>query len=89
MGSSYFQGNLSYSHGTIGDPLIDLAAGDTFFEFPLELDLNGDPANGIYRVEYSLALDTTPYNFAINSITLPSTFEIDGSLFPWLADFLE
>lgn len=89
LGSIYFQGNLIESKTTIGDPLIDLAAGDTFFEFPLELDLNGNVANGVYRVEYSLALDTTAYNFGVSSITLPSTFEIDGTLFPWLADFLE
>jgi hypothetical protein len=89
LGSIYFQGNLVESKMTTGDPLIDLAVGDTFFEFPLELDLNGNVANGVYRVEYSLALDTTAFNFGINSITLPSTFEIDGSSFSWLVDFLE
>jgi hypothetical protein len=40
LGSIYFQGNLVDSKMTIGDPLIDLAIGDTFFDFPLELDLN-------------------------------------------------
>jgi hypothetical protein len=89
LGSIYFQGNLIESKTTIGDPLIDLAVGDTFFEFPLELDLNGNVANGVYRVEYSLALDTTAFNFGVSSITLPSTFEIDGAAFPWLVDFLE
>jgi hypothetical protein len=89
LGSIYFQGNLVDSKMTIGDPLIDLAIGDTFFDFPLELDLNGNVANGVYRVEYSLALDTTAFNFGVVSTTLPSTFEVDGSTFAWLVDFLE
>jgi len=89
LGSIYFQGNLVESKMTIGDPLIDLAVGDTFFDFPLELDLNGNVANGVYRVEYSLSLDTTAFNFAVVSTTLPSTFEIDGATFAWLVDFLE
>ena len=89
LGSIYFQGNLVESKMTIGDPLIDLAVGDTFFDFPLELDLNGNVANGVYRVEYSLSLDTTAFNFAVVSTTLPSTFEIDGATFAWFVDFLE
>jgi hypothetical protein len=89
LGTIYFQGNSIESKMTIGDPLIDLAVGDTFFEFPLELDLNGNVANGVYRVEYSLALDTTAFNFSITSTTLPSTFEIDGASSAWLVDFLE
>lgn len=89
LGTIYFQGNLIESKMTIGDPLIDLAVGDTFFDFPLELDLNGNVANGVYRVEYSLALDTTAFNFGVVSTTLPSTFEIDGTSFAWLVDFLE
>ena len=89
LGTIYFQGNSIESKMTIGDPLIDLAVGDTFFEFPLELDLNGNVANGVYRVEYSLALDTTAFNFGVSSITLPSTLEIDGTSSAWLADFLE
>lgn len=89
LGTIYFQGNSIESKMTIGDPLIDLAVGDTFFEFPLELDLNGNVANGVYRVEYSLALDTTAFNFGVSSITLPSTLEIDGTSFSWLVDFLE
>ena len=89
LGSIYFQGNLIESGTTVGDPLIDLAVGDTFFEFPLELDLNGNVANGIYAVDYSLRIDTSAFNLGIEGITLPSTLEINGGSSGWLADFLE
>ena len=89
LGSIYFQGNLIESKTTILDPLIDLQLGDTFFEFPLELDLNGNVANGVYTVDYSLRIDTSAFNLGVEGITLPSTLEINGLSSGWLADFLE
>ena len=89
LGIIYFQGQQIVSKLTIGDPLIDLATGDTYFDFPLELDVNGEIANGVYQVDYSLYIDTTAAfaNFPI-TITPPSSFDMGGA-FSWAADFLE
>lgn len=45
-----FQGEILFSKVTFSDPLINFGDGDTFFEFDLELDGNGDVANGVYEV---------------------------------------
>lgn len=55
------------------------------FYFPLELDLNGNVANGVYAFTYSLRLSGTNYQFLL--ITPPDTILTDGSV--WLSDFLE
>lgn len=87
LGTIYFQGQQIASKTTIGDPLIDLQSGDTYFEFPLELDVNGEIANGVYQVDYSLRINTLTTNFGV-TITLPGTINI-GSGFEWVLDFLE
>jgi hypothetical protein len=50
LGTINFQGLPLYSKITVGNPLIDLQSGATYFEFPLELDSNGDIANGVYSI---------------------------------------
>lgn len=87
LGTIYFQGQQIESKNTIGDPLIDLQSGDTYFDFPLELDVNGEPANGVYKIDYSLRLSTVTIPFAA-SVTLPSTIGV-GPGFEWLIIFLE
>jgi hypothetical protein len=76
LGTISFQGNIIESKTTVGDPLIDLALGDTFFEFPLELDVNGEVANGIYEVDYSLRLSNLALTPPIASVNLPSEIEV-------------
>lgn len=89
LGVIYFQGQQIVSKLTIGDPLIDLASGDTYFEFDLELDVNGEIANGVYKVDYSLYIDTTVSGVNYGAgVTLPNTFD-PGASFQWLANFLE
>lgn len=58
------------------------------FYFPLELDLNGNVANGVYTFEYSLRLNTELTPFTISSITLPNTLVVTTTD-SWLANFLE
>jgi hypothetical protein len=89
LGVIYFQGQQIVSKLDIGDPLIDLQAGDTFFEFPLELDVNGEIANGVYQIDYSLRVDTTEAGVDFGAgVTLPNTFD-PGAAFQWLADYLQ
>jgi hypothetical protein len=83
LGTIYFGGEIIYQHNSVGDPLIDLEAGDTFFEFDLELDGNGDVANGVYAVDYSLRLAGS---VDLLSVTEPDTLVVDTNL--WLADYL-
>jgi hypothetical protein len=88
-----FNGDIIVPQGNIVVPNIDLqnwdyANGNPFIEFPLELDLNGNVANGIYTLEYRLRLTTIPSPLSVVSITLPNLIVADGST-PWLADFLQ
>lgn len=53
LGEITFQGEVLYSKTTTVDPLIDLKSGATFFEFPAELDANGEVANGVYSITNS------------------------------------
>jgi hypothetical protein len=87
LGTIYFQGQQIVSKTSTSDPLIDLQDGDTYFDFPLELDVNGEVANGVYQVDYSLRVNTLTTNFPV-TITLPGTMNI-GSGFEWVLDFLE
>ena len=87
LGTIYFQGQQIVSKMTVSDPLIDLQDGDTYFDFPLELDVNGEVANGVYQIDYSLRVNTLTTNFPV-TITLPGTMDI-GSGFEWILDFLE
>ena len=66
----------------------NLGSNPQVFEFPLELDLSGNVANGVYTFEYSLRLDTALTPFTISSVTLPNTLVVDTTD-SWLANFLE
>ena len=88
LGTIYFQGQVIESKTLINSPMIDLQSGATYFEFDLELDVNGEIANGVYKVDYSLRLNTYPVDFGIETTTPPSTITVDGA-FAWLASFLE
>lgn len=87
LGTISFQGNIIESKTTTSDPLIDLALGDTFFEFPLELDVNGEVANGIYEVNYSLELNSAALSPVLVAITGPS--EIEVVMPQMISNFLE
>jgi len=87
LGTISFQGNIIESFTTTSDPLIDLAVGDTFFEFPLELDVNGEIANGIYEVNYSLRLSNAALGPVIVGVTGPS--EIEVIMPQMISNFLE
>jgi hypothetical protein len=89
LGTIYFQGQQIEQRLTVGTPLIDLQAGDTYFEFDLELDVNGEVANGVYTVDYLLRLNTYPVSTnSLGVITAPSTITFSATNFEWLPDFL-
>lgn len=87
LGVITFNGDIIVDKNTNGDPLIDLenlGSDPQVYTFPLQLDLNGNVANGVYTLEYSLRLKETSFN--LTSITLPNTMLTNG--YAWLANFL-
>lgn len=96
LGVVTFNGDIIVNLNTIGTPIIDLENWDTLnpgitpvFYFPLELDLNGNVANGVYTFEYSLRLNTSATPLDIVSIPTANSIVVDGATAPWAADFLE
>lgn len=92
LGVITFNGDVIADPNTVGDPMIDLQDWEfdnpgvtPFFAFSLTLDTNGNVANGVYTLNYSLRLTGT--NQQILSNTAPDVIVTDGSL--WLNDFLE
>jgi hypothetical protein len=92
LGVITFNGDVIENRNTTGNPMIDLQNWGTLnpgqtpvFYFPLELDLNGNVANGVYTFNYSLRLVGTGYQLFSN--TLPDVIVTNGAL--WLNDFLE
>jgi hypothetical protein len=95
LGVITFNGDIVEDRNVIGNPMIDLQNWETLnpgitpvFYFPLELDLNGNVANGVYTFEYSLRLNTSATPFDIITIPTVNTIVVDGAT-PWLVDFLE
>jgi hypothetical protein len=80
-----FNGDLLPAKNTVGNPLIDLEAGDTTGFIDLPLDLNGNVANGIYTFEYSLRLDSSGSPLASGTITGTTTLTSPSE---WLFDVL-
>lgn len=77
LGVITFNGDVIVDKNIIADPMIDLQNWEGLnpgvtpvFYFPLELDLNGNVANGVYTFQYSLRLNGI---CDFMSITLPST----------------
>ena len=91
LGIITFNGDIIVDLNTVGTPMIDLQNWDFVndgvptYTFDLPLDLNGNVANGVYSIQYSLRLTGT--NYQLFSITLPNTIVTDGNF--WLANFLE
>jgi hypothetical protein len=95
LGVITFNGDVIVNRDAIINPMIDLQNWGTLnpgqtpvFDFPLELDLNGNVANGVYTFEYSLRLNMALIPFTVSSITLPNTLVVDTTD-SWLANFLE
>jgi hypothetical protein len=95
LGVITFNGDIVADFNTIINPLIDLQDWEfdnpgvtPFFAFSLTLDSNGNVANGVYTLEYSLRLNTSATPFDIITIPTATTIVVDGST-PWLVDFLE
>jgi hypothetical protein len=91
LGVISFNGDVIENKNTILDPMIDfenLGSNPQVFLFPLELDLNGNVANGVYTFEYSLRLNTALTPLDIVTIPTANTIIADGSPL-WLVDFLE
>jgi hypothetical protein len=91
LGVITFNGDVIENRNTILNPMIDfenLGTNPQVFEFPLELDLSGNVANGVYTFEYSLRLNTALVPLDIVTIPTANTIVVDGST-PWLVDFLE
>lgn len=78
LGTITAQGDIIVQKLTTGDPLIDLASGDTYVEFDLVLDTSGEVAQINYTVDYSLRLNATEE--LITNITAPSTFDTDTTV---------
>jgi len=85
LGTIYFNGEIIQQKLTVGDPLINLASGATYFEFDLELDSNGEAANGTYMVVYSVRMAPSGIQFLSSGVT--NILIGDGS--PEYAQFLE
>jgi hypothetical protein len=93
LGVITFNGDVIVDKNDPNDPnlvMIDLENWGTLnpgqtpvYTFPLELDLNGNVANGIYTFVYNLRLKS---NIAFISITLPDTALTDGTPY---ANFFE
>jgi hypothetical protein len=96
LGIITFNGDVIVNLNTVGDPMINLQdwgnsvlANETpFYAFPLPLDANGNVANGVYTLQYSLRLNTSATPFDIVAIPTATSIVVDGST-PWLVDFLE
>jgi len=85
-----FNGDVIDSKNSVGDPLIDLQNwnfgldGTPTGYFDLPLDLNGNVANGLYGISYSLRLTEgapNPTGSASSALTL--------SGYEWMSDFFE
>jgi len=85
-----FNGDVIDSKNSVGDPLIDLQNwnfgldGTPTGYFDLPLDLNGNVANGLYGISYSLRLTEgapDPTGSASSTLTL--------SGYEWMSDFFE
>ena len=88
-----FNGTVIEQHDTVLDPMIDLqnwdyaTQGTPVFTFPLELDLNGNVANGVYTFSYSLRVNVQaavaiPITLTPNDlVTVPAN--------EWVSLFLE
>ena len=81
-----FNGDLLPAKNTVGNPLIDLEAGDTTGFFDLPLDLNGNVANGVYAFEYSLRLDSTASGSGYAGTVTGGTTFTSGA--EWLVEVL-
>jgi len=95
LGVISFNGDIIVDKNSVGDPMIDLQnweslhPGETpVFIFPLVLDGNGEPANGVYSFQYSLRLLSNPLigGVEIFAEIPPHEVETDGS--EWLVNFL-
>jgi len=88
LGQITFNGDIIVPNGGIADPMIDLeflGSNPQVFQFDLELDLNGEVANGVYTLEYSLRLAS---DFSIVE-DLESNVIVVGATDAWLANYLE
>jgi hypothetical protein len=84
-----FNGDVIQSKSSVGNPLIDLqnwnfSTGTPTGYFDLPLDINGNVANGVYGITYSLRLTEgapDPTGTASSTLTL--------SGYEWMSDFFE
>jgi hypothetical protein len=91
LGVISFNGDIVEDRNTILNPMIDfenLGSNPQVFTFPLELDVDGNVANGVYTFQYSLRLDTELIPFDIAAIPTANTISIVTTE-SWLANFLE
>jgi len=90
-----FNGTVIEQHDTVLDPMIDLqnwdyaTQGTPIFTFPLELDLNGNVANGVYTFNYSLRLvaNSALALTVIGAVTAPDVLTVANN--EWIYQFLE
>lgn len=91
LGQITFNGDIIVPFGDNTNPNINLETwnyvtqGVPNFTFNLPLDVNGNVANGIYTLEYSLRLNPT---FDVLAVPLPTVFVVDTP-YSWLLDFLQ
>jgi hypothetical protein len=95
LGTISFNGDIIEDQNTVGSPMIDLEnweslhPGETpVFYFPIVVDANGNPAHGVYALQYSLRLLSNPLDGGVSIFaeTPPNQVETDGD--EWLSQFL-
>lgn len=95
LGVISFNGDIIEDFNTVGSPMIDLENWETLhpgeapvFYFSIVTDGNGNAANGIYSLQYSLRLLSNPLPGGVEIFAEipPNNVETDGS--DWLVQFL-
>lgn len=86
LGQITFNGDLIEDFNIVGSPMIDLEIGDSTFLFDLPLDSNGNVANGVYTLQYSLRVSSQLTDTPITA-TPPSLVTVVSN--QWISNFLE
>jgi hypothetical protein len=82
-----FNGDIIENKSSLTDPLIDLEAGEATGFLNLPLDGNGNVANGVYRFQYDLRVNSNPaISVVVGSVTGGTTF-VTG--FDWVTVLLQ
>lgn len=93
LGQITFNGGIIVNLNTVLSPMIDLQTwnysnGNPVFYYPLPLDMNGNVANGVFGLTYSLRLNTASAPLSVLAIPTANTVVVNGTP-AWIVNFLE